>query len=170
MRTTMLVSLLLAFICSLALAAEQERTVDIFAWPLSAPKSASLAKVSFNSTSATVKTYNPPSVLATDDVVRVGFYHPSGPWSGVATSARNFAEGKDKKIQLHVNSEGELVHVGFTASDYGTSSKTSHKMDDLSVEVVRVRPGPTPRLNKPVVVNADGSVPEKEPEKTFLQK
>lgn len=169
MRLHTAISLLLAFLTSLALAVEQQRSVDIFAWPLSAPKSQVLASVSYNSTYATVNTYH-SNAFPNDEIVRVGFYHPSGSWSGVATAASNFAEGKDKKLQLHVNTAGELYHVGFKASDYGTHSRTSNKQGDLSVEVIKVMPGPTPHLNKPVVVNADGSVPEKEPEKSFFQK
>ncbi|KAK4541143.1 hypothetical protein LTR36_008217 [Oleoguttula mirabilis] len=170
MRSTVALGLLLAFWTSLAYAVEQEHTVDIFAWPLSAPKSQSLAKVTFNSTAATIKTYNEPSIPAGDEIVRVGFYHPSGSWSGIATAASNFAAEKTKKLQLHLNPSGELYHVGFTASTLGTSSKTSNSKDGLSVEVVRMKAGPTPQLNKPVVVNPDGTAPEKEVEKTFFQK
>lgn len=170
MRCNVTLGLLLAFVTSLAYALEPEHTVDIFAWPLSAPKSQTLAKVSYNSTGATVKAYNEPSIPLGDEIVRVCFYHPSGSWSGIATSASNFAAEKDKTLQLHINSVGELYHVGFAASALGTSSKTSNTKDGLSVEVVKVKPGPTPHLNRPVVVNPDGSAPVKEEEKTFFQK
>ncbi|KAK5128562.1 hypothetical protein LTR85_003233 [Meristemomyces frigidus] len=170
MRSNIAIGLLLAFVTSLAYAVEPEHTVNIFAWPLSAPESQTLAKVTYNSTAATVKSYSEPSISSDDDIVRIGFYHPSGVWSGIATSASNFASEKDKKLQLHVNSNGELYHVGFTASSLGTSSKTSNKEGGLSVEVVKVKPGPTPQLNRPVVVNPDGTAPEKVEEKTFFQK
>ncbi|KAF2771527.1 hypothetical protein EJ03DRAFT_30806 [Teratosphaeria nubilosa] len=143
MRPFTVFASLVSFIGTSVFAAEPERSVDIFAWPLSSPKSSTLAKITFNSTSATVKSVSNPSIPSHEDVVRVGFYHPSGSWSGIATSASNFHDGKDKTLQLHVNSDGELYHV---------------------------KPGPTPRLNKPVVLSPDGKAPEKEPEKTFLQK
>ncbi|EMC92859.1 hypothetical protein BAUCODRAFT_151255 [Baudoinia panamericana UAMH 10762] len=170
MRTTTALALLLAFLCHLSSGVSQEHTVDIFAWPVSAVKSQSLARISYNSTAATIKSYTPLSVADNDDVVRVGFYHPSGSWSGIATSASNLAPGRDKKLQLHLNSDGEVYHLGFKTLEYGTSSKTSNKKDDLSVEVMKIKPGPTPHLNKPVVLNPDGTVGDKEPEKTFLQK
>ncbi|TKA66320.1 hypothetical protein B0A55_08354 [Friedmanniomyces simplex] len=170
MKAHTVVSILLTFLCSLGAAIETDHTVDILAWPLSAPKAATLAKITYNSTFATVKSYNNPTIPQEDDTVRIGFYHPSGSWSGIATAASNFAPEKDKKLQLHLNINGELYHVGFRASDYGSSSGTSNTKDGMSVEVVRIRPGPTPFLNKPVVVSADGTVPPKEAEKSFLQK
>ena len=71
---------------------------------------------------------------------------------------------------LHLNTEGELYHVGFKASDQPSSSKTGKGKDGLGVEVVKTQPGPTPHLNKAVVLNAEGQLDDKEPEKTFLQK
>lgn len=169
MRLQAVVSSLLIFVFSLAAAFQNERTVDIFAWPASAAKAELLAKIAFNSTTATVKSYTKPNIPSSDDLVRVGFYHPSGSWSGTATAASNFAK-EDKKLELHINSNGELYHVGFKAGDLGSSSKASDKKDGLAVEVLKVKPGPTPHLNRPVVMNPDGTAPEKEPEKTFLQK
>lgn len=175
MRFTTALSLALIFLSSLALAAEADRTIDIFAWPLSAPKSQSLARVSYNSTTATLKSYSgSPSLPSDDEIVRIGFYHTSSPdsWSGIATSASNFADSKDKKLQLLLNSEGNVYHVGFLATDAGkgTSSKGGSKKDGLSVEVVPMKAGPVVHLNKPVVLNAEGKLDDKEPEKSFLQK
>lgn len=173
MKLRTLLALALTFVTSLAAATEQERTVDVFTWPLSAIKSSSLAKIRYNSTGATLDSYNTPKVPnSDDDIVRVGFYHPSGAWSGIATAASNFAEQKHKRLQLHLNNDGDVYHVGLLALDVGGSHGTTEgsAKDDLSVEVVRMRPGPTPHLNKPVVMSADGTAPEKEPEKSFLQK
>ncbi|KAI6882765.1 hypothetical protein D0869_12090 [Hortaea werneckii] len=173
MQSSLTLGLLLAFFASLAFAVEQQRTVDIFAWPLSAPQSTTLAKVSYNSTVATVDSYQPFDSPADDDVVRVGFKHDSaGTWSGISTAASNFAAGKDKKLQLHVNANGDLYHVGFKASDLGGShGKTKEsKKGDLSVEIVPVNKGTGPALNKPIVVNQDGSMPDKVEEKSFFQK
>ena len=171
MRTSILLTLVVAFFTSLAFSAQQEQTVDIFAWPLSASKSQQLAKISYTSTNATVKSYSAPKIPPGDDVVRVGFHHPSGSsWSGVATSASNFAPTLDMKLQLHLNAAGQLYHVGFKASEQGGHSKSGQKKDGLDVEVVRMRKGPAPHLNKPVVLNPDGKVDDKPEEKSFLQK
>lgn len=174
----MLISLVLTFFSSLALAAQSEQTVDIHAWPLSASKSHSLAKISYNNANATIKSYTPPTIPSTDEILRIGFHRPSGSWSGVATAASNFQPGKDKKVQLHLNRAGELFHVGFVANDLPSSSKSGKGRqgkggdaeDVLGVEVVRVQQGSGPHLNKPVVLDAEGKVPQKEAEKTFLQK
>merc|ERR1711939_107989 len=176
MQSSLTLGLLLAFFASLAFAVEQQRTVDIFAWPNSAPQSATLdvyAKISYNSTVATVDSYQPSAALAEGDVTRVAFKHPSsGTWSGVSTAASNFAAGKDKKLQLHLNANGDLYHIGFKASDVGGShGKTKEsKKGDLSVEIVPVNKGPSPALNKPIVVNQDGSTPDQVEEKSFFQK
>lgn len=170
MRTNVVVLALIAFFTSLAISAHSERTIDIFAWPLSQSKSQTLAQISYTSSNATIKKYTAPKIPAEDDLVRVGFYHDSGSWSAIATSAANFAAEKDKKVVLHLNTNGELYHVGFKASNQPSSSKTGKGKDGLSVEVVKVLPGPAPLLNKPVVLNAEGQVPEAPPEKSFLQK
>ena len=167
MKLQLFLSLALTFFTSLAVAAEQQRSIDIFAWPLSATKPQTLAKVFFNSTDASIQSHSAPTIPKDDEIVRVGFYHPSGQWSGVATSASNFAPEKSQKVQLHVRPNGELYHVGFKASSAVTVAK---KGDSLTVEVVKIKPGPTPQLNKPIVVSEDGTVEGKEPEKTFLQK
>ena len=166
-----LCSLLLTFFCSLAASLETDRSVDIHTWPLSSPKSASYAQLAYNSTHANIKRHNNPGIPPNDGIVRLGFHNSLGTWSGIATSASNFGPEKDKTLQLHVNSEGVVYHIGFKVSELGTSSKGSNKKDDLSVEVVRPLSGPIPHLNRPVVVNPDGSAAEEEKvEKTFLQK
>lgn len=171
MRHNIVFTLIIAFLSSLALSAKEEKTIDIFAWPLSASKSQTLAKVSYTSNNATVKLYTPPKIPTGEDVLRIGFHHPSGSWSGIATAAENFNPGKEKTLLLNMNSAGEVYHVGFKTRDVDSiGSKNVKAKDELAVEVVRMARGPTPVMNKPVVLNADGKVDEKEPEKTFLQK
>ena len=171
MRSNVIFALLVAFFSSLVLSAKDERTIDIFAWPLSAPKSQPLAKISYTSTNATVKSYTTPKVPTGDDIVRIGFYHASGAWSGIATAAENFNPGKEKKLLLNVNTAGEIYHLGFKARDIETVGRKNVKAkDELAVELVKMARGPTPVLNKPVVLNAEGKLDDKEPEKTFLQK
>lgn len=170
MRSTTLLTLVVAFLSSLAFSAQQEREIVVFAWPLSASKAQTLAKISYTSTNATVQSFTAPKIPPGDDVIRIGFHHSSnsGKWSGVATAASNFAPGLGRKVLLHLNAEGVVYHVGFKATEQGSSAKGGK--DGLDVEVVRMRKGPTPHLNKPVVVSADGKVEDKEPEKSFLQK
>lgn len=170
MRVYLLFTLIAAFFLSLAAAAEQERDIDIFAWPLSASKPQTIAKIAYTSTNASIKSFTAPSISPSDDVVRVGFYHPSGSWSGVATASSNLAPEKSKKLLLHVKPNGELYHVGFKTAEPVSQGKGKSTKDGLTVEVKKITPGPVPQLNKPVVVSADGTVDQKEPEKTFLQK
>lgn len=169
MRTTTVISILLTFIVSLAAAIETEREAKIFAWPLSAEEPQRLATVSYTSTNASIKSYTPPTIPPDDDIVRVGYFHNSGEWSGVATSASNFAANKPKTLQILVNQNGELYHLGFRPSEPVSQGKGKSTVQDFTVEVVQITPGPKPALNKPVVVTADGEE-EKEPEKSFLQK
>lgn len=171
MRPNLILTLLVAFLSSLALSAKDEKTIDIFAWPLSAPKSQTLAKVSYTSNNATVKSYTAPKIPAGEDVVRIGFHHSSGSWSGIATAAENFNPGREKTLLLNVNERGKVYHVGFKARNVESTGKKNVKAkDELAVEVVKMAKGPSPVLNKPVVLNAEGKLDEKEPEKTFLQK
>ena len=171
MRLTTALSLELTLLTSLSAAAQTDKQVDIFAWPLSASQSQSLAKISYNTEQATVVSYSAPKLPAGEEIVRIGFHHPTtGSWSGIATSAANLAEGKDKKIQLLLNEQGEVYHVGFKTSDWPTSAKGGSKKDEMSVEVVPMKPASTIHLNKPVVLNADGKLAGQPEEKTFLQK
>ena len=172
MRTKLIVSALLAFVLSLASAVEQQRDLDVFAWPLSASRHQSLAKVSYNSTHATLQSFTPPKIPAEDDLVRVGFFHATGSWVGISTAASNFDPELYKTLILHVNTEGTAYHVGFKATDVGGShgaGKASSK-DGLTVVVKKIQEGSKVHLNKPVVLSPDGKLEEKEPEKNFFQK
>jgi hypothetical protein len=77
-------------------------------------------------------------------------------------------------LQLLLNARGEVYHVGFLASDSGSSSTSGSgsgsSKDGLAVEVLPMKGGPVVHLNKPVVLNAQGTLDDKEPEKSFLQK
>jgi hypothetical protein len=170
MRSTAALSFVLTLLFSFA-AAQIDKQIDIFAWPLSASKSQTLAKLSYNSETATVLSYKVPALPAGDEIVRIGFHHPStGSWSGIATAASNFADGKDKKLQLLLNEQGDVYHIGFKSLDLPSSSKGGSKKDDMSVEVVPMKAGSTVHLNKPVLLNAEGKLDGAPEEKTFLQK
>ena len=72
---------------------------------------------------------------------------------------------------LNVNTAGEVYHVGFRTRDADNIADRNVKAkEEFGVEVVKMARGPTPIMNKPVVLNAEGRVDEKEPEKAFLQK
>lgn len=178
MRVLLQLQLIVA-LAATAFAAEVEKTADVFAWPLSAAKSQPFAKVSYSypSLNATVKSYSPLSLPDYHDLVRIGFYHSGDTWSGISTSSQSFGPGREKTLRLLVDSKGDVYHIGLTSLPDSTlgSQKTrkaprTEEEDQLLVEVVRQTPGPTPHLNKPVVVNPDGKVDEQEPEKSFFQK
>jgi hypothetical protein len=78
-------------------------------------------------------------------------------------SAASFSDQYHKKFIIHVDEKGEPFHVGF-----GTSAKGSG--DEVEVEIKKRNVGPKPILNKPIVLNAEGKLEGKEPEKSFLQK
>jgi hypothetical protein len=67
-------------------------------------------------------------------------------------------EGKDKEVQLLLNGQGDVYHVGFKGSDWPTSSKGGSKKDEMSLEVVYMKPASTIYLNKLVVSNAEGKL------------
>lgn len=113
----------------------------------------------------TISSYTPPTgSYNPDHLLRVGLSDPgSGSWRGIVTSAASFAEQYHKKFVIHVDEQGVPYHVGF-----GTSAMKAGQ--EVEVEIVKRSPGPQPVLNKPIVLNADGKIDSKEPEKTFLQK
>lgn len=113
----------------------------------------------------TLASFTPPTgSYASDHLLRVGLTDPkSGSWRGIVTSAASFSDQYHKKFIIHVDEKGEPFHIGF-----GTSAKGSE--DEVEVEIRKRNVGPKPVLNKPIVLNAEGKLDGKEPEKTFLQK
>jgi len=81
------------------------------------------------------------------------------------TSAASFADEYKKKFILHVDERGEVYHIGFRTAGRSTGSDS-----EVEIEVSQRAKGPQPSLNKPIVLNAEGKLEGKEPEKTFLQK
>ncbi|KAF9739849.1 hypothetical protein PMIN06_004869 [Paraphaeosphaeria minitans] len=133
------------------------------------PSPIPLVQISYDAdqTTGTVVSYTPPQGSYTPDhLLRIGLHDTkAGTWKGVLTSAASFAEEYKKKCVVHVDEKGEPYHVGFS-----TSVKGAGEGDELEVEIVRREVGPKPVLNKPVVLNAEGRIDSKEPEKTFIQK
>lgn len=114
----------------------------------------------------TLSSYTPPTgSYSPDHLLRIGLTDTeSGEWHGIVTSAASFSTQYHQKFVLHVDDKGIPFHIGFSTS----APKT--KDDRVSVEIVQRAPGPKPVLNKPIVLNAEGKIETKEPEKTFLQK
>ncbi|KAF1932971.1 uncharacterized protein M421DRAFT_53399 [Didymella exigua CBS 183.55] len=131
------------------------------------PSAIPLAQIEYDADQAvgTLASYTPPTGSYSDDhLLRVGLTDPkTGSWRGVVTSASSFADQYHKKFIVHVDEKGEPYHIGF-----GTSAKGAGK--EVEVEVVKRSPGSKPVLNRPIVLNAEGKLETKEPEKTFLQK
>ncbi|KAF2997555.1 hypothetical protein E8E13_000669 [Curvularia kusanoi] len=149
-------------------------TVTLYVSPLPAsegtavvPSAVPIAHVDYDADQSvgTIASYTPPTgSYSEDQLLRVGLTDPkTGTWRGIVTSAANFADQYHKKFVVHVDEKGEPYHVGF-----GTSAKGTGK--EVEVEIVKRSPGAKPVLNKPIVLNAEGKLEEKEPEKTFLQK
>lgn len=131
------------------------------------PSAIPLAQIEYDADQSvgTLASYTPPTGSYSDDhLLRVGLSDPkTGAWRGIVTSAASFADQYHKKFIVHVDEKGEPYHVGF-----GTSAKGDGK--EVEVEIVKRYLGPKPALNKPIVLNAEGKLESKEPEKTFLQK
>jgi hypothetical protein len=131
------------------------------------PSPIPLVQISYDAdqTTGTVVSYTPPQgSYAPDHLLRIGFHDTkAGTWKGILASAASFADEYKKRFVVHVDEKGEPYHIGFSTTVKGVG-------DELEVEVVRRDAGAKPVLNKPVVLNADGRIDSKEPEKSFLQK
>jgi hypothetical protein len=132
------------------------------------PSPTPLATVSYDAAtaSASLVSYHPPTgSYKPSHIIRVGLFDPdSQEWKGVVTSAASFADEYRKRFILHVDDRGEVYHVGF-----GTGGRSTGG-NEVEIEVAPRAKGPQPSLNKPIVLNAEGKLEGKEPEKTFLQK
>jgi len=162
-----------ALLRTCAVSAALAGSVTVWTWPLNGTPQ-QLAEVSLDATTsaATVKTYTPPQPLSDADAsTRVGLFNPStSEWRGIVTSSSVFDPAKQVKLYLHVDSADQVYHLGWEALPASKGASSASSAPALSVEIVRTKAGPVPHLNKPVVLSADGKTPDKEPEKTFLQK
>ncbi|KAL1594131.1 hypothetical protein SLS59_008965 [Nothophoma quercina] len=131
------------------------------------PSAIPLAQIEYDADQSvgTIASYTPPTGSYSDEhLLRIGLTDPkTSSWRGIVTSAASFAEQYHKKFIVHVDEKGEPYHVGFGTSVKGAGA-------EVEVEIVKRNPGPKPVLNKPIVLNAEGKLDGKEPEKTFLQK
>ncbi len=154
------------------------RSTTIYAWPLSSsPSKLALIEYSPLEPYSSVLSYTPPVLPSSNPVelVQIGLYNSSTKtWLGsTVTSAASFEPEFQGTIRLHINAEGEIWRAAFHSSRKTTpTSQDGSNTEDgkPKVDVVRPAPAPQPHLNKPVVLSPDGKVPEKEVEKSFLQK
>ncbi|KAF2086662.1 hypothetical protein K490DRAFT_66444 [Saccharata proteae CBS 121410] len=164
--------LALLSLLALALAAPDTQTITIHQWPASAPASARepLARVTYNplnSTASLLFYYSPSRPGPASSLVRIGLKNPTPntDWAGIATSAATLSSQYKKTLVLHADRAGNVFNVGLGA--------TVRREGENEVEVVveKVKAGPKPVLNRPVVLDENGKLADaKEPEKTFLQK
>lgn len=150
------------------------RRTTVYAWPLSSSPS-KLAEIEHSPVEqyTSVLSYTPPS--SPQGLVGVGLYnHSTNAWLGsTVTSAASFQPEFQGTISLHVNADGDVWRVAFHSSrkSVPSSPNGSDTGDDKPrVQLLRPAPAPQPHLNRPVVLSPDGKLPEKEVEKSFLQK
>ncbi|KAH8690969.1 hypothetical protein BGW36DRAFT_63138 [Talaromyces proteolyticus] len=160
-------------------ATELPSSADIFYWPLTSPQPSLLAKISYDprTLDSNVLSYTPPSLTTpredssetTQNLVRVGFFTSSSAtrskqWVGSLVSQSALSTGHRQKLHLYLSPADDLYHVSLSAHP-----EQSVDGNALDVDIVFPDAGALPELNKPIVVNPDGTNTE-EPEKTFLQK
>lgn len=167
------VNMLLSKLLLLPVAVASSVTVYVHSLPSSPsthspiPSPIPLAQIDYDADTAvgTLSSYTPPTgSYSAEHLLRVGLEDKeSDEWHGVLTSAASFEQDYKKKFTIHVDDKGAPYHVGFSTSERGTG-------DEIEVEIIKRTAGPKPFLNKPIVLNAEGKLDGKEPEKTFLQK
>ncbi|KAK8257892.1 hypothetical protein IWZ00DRAFT_496055, partial [Phyllosticta capitalensis] len=148
-------------------------TLTLLAWPLGKEaQSRPLAKLSYNAAnaSAALLSWTPPtSPSDLSSLVRVGLSpKSSSSSSSILTSAAALSPYYKKTLVLHAASHdaADIFTVGL-----GAVPRTNEAEDEVDVRVERVKKGPAPVLNKPVVLDESGKVAgQEEPQKTFLQK
>lgn len=159
------------------------RSFKVEAWPLTSAQSQPLAQISFEPSSrySKVDSFTPlQASLPEDDLVRVGFHDPTdSKWRGVVTSAASFDPKYQQKLHLYLDEDNEVWHVAISTIPKPKPTKgkmvngkrePAQEAPQLVVEILPTVPAPSPILNKPVVLNAEGKVDGAVPEKSLLQK
>jgi hypothetical protein len=165
--------MLLSKLLLLPLAVASSVTVYVHSLPSSEsshspiPSPIPLAQIDYDAETSvgTLSSYTPPTgSYSPDHLLRIGLEDKkSDHWHGVLTSAASFEQDYKKKFTIHVDEKGAPYHVGFSTSERDAG-------DEVEVEISKRVAGPKPFLNKPIVLNAEGKLEGKEPEKSFLQK
>lgn len=171
------------------------QTLHIKAWPFSASKPLDFATVTYNELTslAVLDSYTPftPASDSAIPLVRIGYFtsqsETESSWSGIAVPSTDFATGKNRTLRLWTAHEGGPIErlsfsgvdsVAVKDKDVKKPKKTPKNgspaqdsaTEALGLEVLHPTPGPLPVYNKPVVLNRDGQLDDKAPEKSFLQK
>ncbi|KKK19388.1 hypothetical protein ARAM_006763 [Aspergillus rambellii] len=190
-------SVLLLFLSSIAATSATSATsssttsaqLEILYWPLTNPQPSILAHVSYNPTSPKpeLMSYTPPNAadrISQHDLVRVGLYlsTPTNPkqWVGTVTSLSTLqgTGAQRPTLRLHLSpATHDIYHVSLTtpeSASASTSTSTSTSTEDnlpaLDVVLVPGELGPSPHLNRPIVVGPDGKDSDEFVEKTLFQK
>ncbi|KAL4923259.1 uncharacterized protein BDV17DRAFT_247261 [Aspergillus undulatus] len=148
--------------------------LEILYWPVANSEPSVLAHVIYDPASlkADLIDYSPPTDPS-QGLTRIGIYiaTPTNPkqWVGMlaSSSALRGDDSQRPTLRLHISPANEVYHVSLGSATTSTSLSSS---DSLNIELVTDELGPTPHLNRPVVVGPDGKNPEEEPEKTLFQK
>ena len=177
MRLFSAFSLISAFLAPLTASQTGKQQVTVYTWPLSDSKPHVFAEITYDSQSlsASTKKYHPLTPSSSGDLVRVGLYDSkTSDWVGVVTAGSQFESNRAKQLTIHIDQEGRPFYVGFATStpseEKPVKGKKTTTEEGLEIIVKPPVQGPQPHLNRPVVLNQDGKVDEKQPEKSFLQK
>ncbi|KAI9672037.1 MAG: hypothetical protein M1829_004581 [Trizodia sp. TS-e1964] len=154
---------------SLCAAKDPTSSITIYQWPLSEASIAptSLAEIQYNprTLEAQVVKYS-PSTKESADLVRIGLYDKTTKsWTGILTSAESLEPNYIPSIILYLDDSDRVWAIDFRSSPGGKTDPL-----DFSVTLATANPGPKPHLNRPVVLTAEGKLPEVVPEKTLFQK
>lgn len=157
-----------------AASASLPSSADILYWPVGSSSQPSLlAKVEYDSKTleTNVLSYTPPTAADSNngqqDLVRVGFFidtpASSKQWVGSLISQSALTTQQRQKLHLYLGATEQPYHVSL-------SPHFNQSTDALDVDLVFSKPGPQPELNKPVVINPDGTNSDEVVEKTLFQK
>ncbi|PWW75509.1 hypothetical protein C7212DRAFT_322493 [Tuber magnatum] len=145
-------------------------TQKLYLWPISAESPTPLYELWYHErredaacSSAGHKNCAMTGECGDDEIVRVGIIDEEGVFRGVATT------GKALK-----NLDKTLINIRRNRSDpkkvWRVEFQRVYDLEEPDVRATKPTPGPQPFLNKPIVLNAEGKLPEPDVEKTFLQK
>ncbi|KAK6357888.1 hypothetical protein TWF730_007245 [Orbilia blumenaviensis] len=147
------------------------QTYVVNRWPLSAGDDTKqqmplgMLRYVANSLTATYTSLTGLEEADPNEAYRIGILK-GGKWIGGVRNGKILRSGYAATITLHVDEQGEIFHAEYDAVELAKGA------EKLEPEILVIRPydGAKPVLNKPVVLMPDGKLPQKEEEKTFLQK
>ncbi|EED18379.1 conserved hypothetical protein [Talaromyces stipitatus ATCC 10500] len=151
------------------------KSVEVYHWAVNVPQPSLLAKIAYNpdTLESKVLSYTPPTIENTGGNgphYRIGFYTTaadgSKQWVGSLVS-QSALTTQHNTLQLYLSGsqQHDLYHVSLHKGYNADQSS-----DSVAVELIYPEAGAMPELNKPIVVNPDGTGPQEEVEKTFFQK